>query len=163
MCQRFGRVWGAGSQSNRSESTKCENAAFWYLTWRDNVADSSYSKKCSRIWSRERPHLEFAGHINKILGNSLASVPHRTPLYDIFVSLLEVQHARGLVCTPSASGSHPIPGGDSRSASYCFTRWTTSTRPGLHRALEDGDGVWRGQKEVSVIPWSKVYAPEVIQ
>ena len=31
-----------------------------------------------------------------------------------------------------------------------LTRWTTSTRPGLHRASGMGDGVWRGPKEGSV-------------
>ena len=30
-------------------------------------------------------------------------------------------------------------------------QWTTSTRPGLHMALEDGDNDWRGQKEESVL------------
>ena len=30
-----------------------------------------------------------------------------------------------------------------------LTRWTPSTRPGLRRALKDGEDIWGGQKEGS--------------
>ena len=55
--------------------------------------------------------------------------------------------APGLVRTPTASGSHPIPG---VTLGLPLTRWTTSTRPGSCRASGIGDGVWRGQNAGSV-------------
>ena len=49
--------------------------------------------------------------------------------------------AHGLVCSPSASGGQPILGA---TQDLPLTRWTaSSTRPGLHEALEDEDDVWR--------------------
>ena len=52
--------------------------------------------------------------------------------------------AHGLVRSPPASGGHPITGRVIRGRH--LTRWTTSTRPELHRALRDGG--WQGQRTV---------------
>ena len=57
---------------------------------------------------------------------------------------------------PGRDGGIPQP----PAAAYCpagsrrppVSRWTTSTRPGVRRALGIGDDVWRGQKEGSVEP-----------
>ena len=53
----------------------------------------------------------------------------------------------GRIPQPAAAAN--CPAGNPRPP---LSRWTTSTRPGVRRALGDGDDVWRGQKEGSVEP-----------
>ena len=51
---------------------------------------------------------------------------------------------------PTAVTQFPGEGGGGRLEACLLpapARWTTSIRPGLQRALGDGDDVWRGQTE----------------
>ena len=57
------------------------------------------------------------------------------------------QLTRQLDRTLPASGGHRLPGA---TRGMPRTRWTTLTRPGLRRALWDGEELWLGQKWRSV-------------
>ena len=120
----------------------------------DNDAFYTEVSKCTNSWSKMK---KTSGCILGLLFKEMDCTLHRYNLHESVIggrvvtseNLPKIVGAKAYnsgACTP-ASGGHQLPG-----ATWCspYSRWTTSTRPGVHEASGDVNHTARGEKEGSV-------------